>query len=188
MPRSARSSLAYAAVGAVAAVLLAGCGGEDVGEKPDLPDETPALWNPCDVLDVRLVERAFGSVTTEEQGSETTPECRFAPAEKSGQAVVSSNYTLFSGTLDEAWESMGQPDDADVTEPEIEGADAARIVVDVVRKQLYVTGFVENGDLIQTVNVVDPAPYDEQQVLTGMRATLAVLSRHAEKSGVEDSD
>lgn len=174
---------------AVLTVLLAGCGDDDaVGEKPDLPDETPALWNTCDVLDPRFIEREFGSVTTEEHGTAALPECRFKPEKESGQAVVTSSYALFDSTLEEAWESMGQPEGAQVTEPDIEGADAARIVVDVVRKQLYVTGFVQNGDLIQNVNVVDPAPYDEQQVVSGVRATLAVLSEHAVQSGVEDAD
>jgi hypothetical protein len=173
----------------VAVLLLAGCGdGGEVGEKPDLPDETPALWNPCDVLDPAFVEQQFGSVATEEHGTETAPECRFKPDEESGQAVVTSSYTLFSGTLDEAWETMGQPRKAEVTEPEIEGADAARVVVSVVRQQLYVTGFVENGDLIQDVNVVDPAPYDEQQVVAGVQATLTTLSKHAAASGVEDEE
>ncbi len=171
----------------VVPLLLAGCGDEELGAKPDLPDETPALWNPCDVLDARFIEREFGSVTTKDEGSATAPDCRFRP-EQSGQAVVSANYTLFSGTLDDAWESMGQPADAEVSEPAITDADAARIVVDVVRKQLYVTGFVENGDLIQNVNVVDPAPYDEERILSGVRATLTVLSRHAVESGVEDTD
>jgi hypothetical protein len=157
----------------VAVLLLAGCGdGGEVGEKPDLPDETPALWNPCDVLDPAFVEQQFGSVATEEHGTETAPECRFKPDEESG----------------EAWETMGQPRKAEVTEPEIEGADAARVVVSVVRQQLYVTGFVENGDLIQDVNVVDPAPYDEQQVVAGVQATLTTLSKHAAASGVEDEE
>jgi len=173
---------------AALATLLTGCGDDQVGEKPDLPDETPPLWNPCDVLDSRLVEREFGSVASEESGTAAAPECRFKPDEKSGQAVVTASYTLFSGTLDDAWESMGQPEDAEVTEPEIDGADAARVVVDVVRKQLYVTGFVQNGDLIQNVNVVDPAPYDEQQVLAGVRTVLTLLSQHAVESGVEESD
>ncbi len=164
---------------ALALLLLAGCGGDDLGKKPDLPDETPALWNPCDALDARFVEREFGSVTTEEHGTPTEPECRFKPEEKSGQAVVTSSYLLFSGTLDDAWETMGQPADADVTEPEIDGADSARVVVSVVRKQLYVTGFVENGDLIQSINVVDPTPYDEQQIVAGVQDALTALSKHA---------
>lgn len=177
-----------AAVAALVPLTLAGCGGEDLGEKPDLPDETPALWNPCDVLDARLVERLFGSVTTEESGTPTQPECRFAPDEESGDPVVTANYSQFSGTLEEAWDTMGQPEDAAVTEPAIEGADGARVVVDVVRKQLYVTGFVENGDLIQNVNVVDPAPYDEARVVRGVERVLTELSRHAVRSGVPDTD
>lgn len=171
----------------VAALLLSGCGDDEaVGEKPDLPDETPARWNPCDVLNARFIEQQFGSVTTEENGEPAAPECRFKPEEKSGQPVVTASYLLFSGSLDEAWETMDQPANADVTEPGIEGADDARVVIDVESRQLYVTGFVENGDLIQNVNVVDPAPFDKQQVLAGVRATLTVLSQHAVDSGVED--
>ena len=177
-------TIAGLTVGAAAALLLAGCGDDDLGAKPDLPSETPALWNPCDVLDARLIEKAFGSRTTEEHGTPTAPECRFKPEERSGDAVVTSSYTLFEGTLAEAWDTMGQPDDASVTEPRISGADAARVVVDVVKKQLYVTGFVENGDLIQNVNVVDPAPYDEQVVLAGVRTVLTVLSQHADAAGL----
>ncbi|MDZ5619208.1 hypothetical protein [Nocardioides bizhenqiangii] len=167
-------------------VLLAGCGdGEDVGEKPDLPDETPALWNPCDVLDARFVEKNFGTVAEESNGEPTQPECRFVPAED-GEPAVTVNYLLFSGTLDEAWETMDISPDAKSTSPDIEGADEARIVVNAGRKDIGVTGFVANGDLIQSVNVVDPAPYDEQQIIRGVRATLTVLSQHAVESGVED--
>jgi hypothetical protein len=178
------------AVAAAAVLLLAGCSDDDegLGEKPDLPDETPALWNPCDALDPALVKRLFGSDTTEESGTPTQPECRFAPEESSGGAVVTASYLQFTGTLEEAWDTMGQPEDAAVTEPRIPGSDSARIVVDVVRKQLYVTGFVENGDLIQSVNVVDPAPYDEKRGLAGVREVLTVLSQHAVDSGVNDTD
>ena len=80
MPRS------YAAgAAALAVLLLAGCGGDDLGDKPDLPDETPALWNPCDVLDARLVEREFGSVATEENGTDTAPDCRLFDRLRSGR-------------------------------------------------------------------------------------------------------
>jgi hypothetical protein len=184
---SLRSHLNHRLWVAATLVLLARCGDDEVGDKPDLPDETPALWNPCDVLDSQLIEREFGSVATEVSGTPALPECRFKPEEKSGQAVVTASYTLFSGTLEDAWESMGQPEDAEVTEPTIEGADAARVVVDMVRGQLYVTGFVQNGDLIQNVNVVDPAPYDEQQILAGVRSVLTTLSQHAVESGVEET-
>jgi hypothetical protein len=175
-----------AAAAAVPLLLLAGCGEDGVGAKPDLPTETPALWNPCDVLDAQFIEQHLDTVAEENDGEPSAPQCRFAPAAESGQPVVEVNYQLFSGGLDAAWDRMGQPDDADVTEPVITGADAARVVTSVVEKQLYVTGFVQNGDLIQVVNVVDPAPYDERAVVAGVKQVLTRLSTHAEKSGVED--
>ncbi|NYI99317.1 hypothetical protein HNR19_000016 [Nocardioides thalensis] len=167
----------------LAALLLAGCG-DDVAPRPDLPTETPALWNPCDALDAAFIERQFGTVATEEAGEPTAPVCRFVPEERTGQPVIEANYLQFSGGLDQAWDTMGQPEDADVDDPVIAGADAARVVVDVVKKQLYVTGFVQNGDLIQSVNVIAPAPYDQKGVVTGVEQVLTRLSAHADRAGV----
>lgn len=173
----------WAALLVVPALALAACGEDDVGAKPEQPTETPALWNPCDALDAAFIEKQFGSTATEDDGTPTSPDCRFAPAESSGDPVVQANYQQYGGTLDELWKQMGQPEDADVREPEIEGADAARIVVSVVKKQLYVTGFVQNGFLYQVVNVVDPAPFDKERDVRGVTATLAALSKHATTSG-----
>ena len=48
------------------------------------------------------------------------------------------------------------------------GADEARIVVDFDDRQLYVSGFVQNGDLIQTVDVDRPArPTTATQMVRG---------------------
>lgn len=172
--------------GALLAVLpLAACGGEELGDKPDLPDETPPLWNPCDVLDPAFIEQAFGTVATEDDGEPAAPECRFVP-EEDGAPAVSVNYLLFSGTLEEAWETMDISEDARSSSPQVDGADDARIIVNTDRKDAGVTGFVANGDLIQSVNVVDPAPYDEQQIVAAVRATLTRLSQHAVESGVEE--
>ncbi|WP_435770325.1 hypothetical protein [Nocardioides sp. SYSU DS0651] len=177
-----------AALAALPALVLAACGGEDVGAKPDLPTEPPARWNPCDALDSAFVEKNFGSVAEERNGTPTKPDCRFAPEEESGEPVVTANYILFPGKLEDAWESMGQSPDADVREPRIDGADAARIVVAVEQDQLYVTGFVQNGDLIQQVDVADPAPFAKAQVVAGVRTTLARLSDHANAAGVGKAD
>lgn len=169
-------------------MMLTGCGdGEDVGTKPDLSDETPALWNPCDVLDERFVTRHFRSSTTEHAGTPTDPECRFVPAQK-GDPAVTVNYQLFSGTLEEVFATMDISPDAEVSEPAIAGADAARVIVNGNRRDIGVTGFVDNGGLIQNVNVVDPAPYDQQAIVAGVRAVLTRLSEHAVDSGVEETD
>lgn len=176
-----------AALLVVPALALAACGEDEVGAKPEQPTETPALWNPCDALDAAFVKQHFGATTTEDDGTPTRPDCRFAPAESSGEPVLQANYQQYGGTLDELWNAMGQPEDADVREPEIAGADAARIVVAVEEGQLYVTGFVQNGFLYQVVNVVDPAPYDEARDVRGVTATLAALSRHAEREGAGQS-
>lgn len=163
---------------------LAACGGEDKVPDPGLPSETPALWNPCDALDTAFVRRTFGSRTTENSGTATQPDCRFAPEKKSGQAVVTVNYQLFDGDLDELWQSMGQDDRTDVRDPRIAGADGARIVTDVVDGQLYATGFVQTGTLFQVVNVVDPAPFERDGVVAGVSSTLTVLADHANEAGI----
>lgn len=183
LPTPASGPVRLTAVGAALALplLLGGCGGEDVGTLPDLPSDSPPLWNPCDALSTDFVLEHFGATTTKYAGTATAPECRFAPATGSGEPVLTANYTLFSGTLDEFWTQMGQTDEADVREPEVPGADAARIVVAAEEDQLYVTGFVQNGALFEVVNVVDPAPYDKEKVVLGTRATLVALSAHADE-------
>lgn len=171
----------------VPVMLLAGCGDDEVGAKPDLPSETPALWNPCDALSVAFVKKHFGTTATKDAGTDSAPECRFTPIDPDrGEAALTSSYLLFTGTLDEAWETMGLTDKAEVNEPEIPLADGARVVVNATAEQLYVTGFVQNGGLIQQVDVVDPKPYDERLVVSGVDATLTKLSRHAVASGVND--
>lgn len=165
------------------ALLLTACGADEVGAKPDLPSEPPPRWNPCDTLDAGFIQKQFGASTTEHNGTPQSPECRFTPKKKSGQPVVTANYQLFGGSLEEFWNAMGQPPDADVRKPTIAGADGSRIVVAGEKEQLYVTGFVQNGNLFEVVNVVDPAPYDAARTVRGMEATLARLSAHADAAG-----
>lgn len=165
----------------IALLALAGCGDDDVGAKPTPPSETPALWNPCDALGPAFVRSQFGAVTEEHNGTPTSPECRFAPEEGSGEPALTANYQLFSGDLDQFWDAMGQPEGADVRDPEIGGADSARIVVSEADDQLLVTGFVQNGQLFEVVNVVDPAPYDKARIVRATEATLARLSAHADR-------
>lgn len=173
--------------GLTAAGLLAGCG-DDGGDPPDFSEsEKPVLWNPCDALDPEWIEQEFGVAAAEETGTATEPECRFRP-EADGEPVITARYELFIGSLDEAWETMRQPENAVVRSPRITGADDARVVINEGKEQLAITGFVENGDLIQIVNLVDPAPYDAKRDERGVRRMLGVLSEHAAERDVPESE
>jgi hypothetical protein len=173
---------------ATAAVLpltlaLAACGSDDGGAKPTFPSEAPALWNPCDSLDAALVLKAFGSRTKEQDGTPTQPDCRFVPVDKkAGDPAVTANYQLTAFDLDTFFKSMHAKKTADVRTPTIALADDARIVVDHTKKLLAITGFVQNGDLFQVVNVLDPTPYDESRDVAGVETLLTALSKHADET------
>lgn len=161
-------------------LLATGCGGDD-GPPPAAPTPTQALWNPCDALDARSMGKALGGAVTERNGTPTAPECTFPPRHQ-GDPVLDANYMLFPDGLDAAFETMGRSKTATVTSPRVRGADDTRVVVDVDHGQLYVSGFVQNGDLIQTVNAVDPKPYDRQRLVRAVTWTLGRLSAHARDS------
>jgi hypothetical protein len=163
-------------------LLAAGCGGDD-GPPPAPPEQTQALWNPCDALDAKGVNREFDTSATEDAGTPTSPSCSFAP-KADGDPVVDANYVLFPEGLDAAWQTMGRSETAQVTSPKVPGADDTRLVVDSDADQLYVSGFVQNGDLIQTVDAVDPKPFDRDRVVGAVTWALGELSAHAQESGV----
>ena len=169
--------LAVAAV----ALLVTGCG--DDGPPPAAPTPTEALWNPCDALDARDVARKLGAPVTEEDGTPTSPLCSFRPRAE-GDPVVDARYRLFPAGLDEVWRTMGRPKTAAVTSPKVPGADDTRLVVDVDEENLYVSGFVQNGDLIQTVDAVDPKPFDRRRIARAVTWALGRLSDHANRAGV----
>jgi hypothetical protein len=162
-------------------LLVAGCG-DDGGPPPAAPTPTEALWNPCDALDAREVADRFGGAVTEEDGTATSPECRFTPRGK-GDPVVDANYQLFSEGLDSVFEGMGRPHGATISSPWVPGADDTRLVV-ATDDNLYVSGFVQNGDLIQTVDAVDPRPYDRKRLERAVTWALGQLSDLARDAGV----
>jgi hypothetical protein len=177
--RTGRVALALA----VPLLLVAGCGDDD-GPPPAAPTPTEALWNPCEALDAPEVAAHFGGQVKEENGSPTEPACAFTPRTK-GDPVVDANYVLFGAGLDEAWKTMGRSKTATVTSPRVRGADDTRLVVNAHGGQLFVSGFVQNGDLIQTVDAVDPKPYDRKRLeraVTWALGRLSELARDAEVS------
>lgn len=165
----------------VALLVLAGCG--DDAPPPPAPSPTEALWNPCDALSADDLGRRLGGELAEEDGSATQPQCTFTPR-ADGDPVLDSNYQIFPEGLEAAFESMGRPESAAVSTPRVPGADDTRLVVDVDADNLYVSGFVQNGDLIQTVDVVDPAPHERQRVERAVVWALGRLADQAREAGI----
>ncbi|WP_121254254.1 hypothetical protein [Nocardioides ferulae] len=173
---------------------LAGCSGDDEpGEVPEAADP----WNPCDGLSAREVSGVLGQQLRKDTGAGTentestepgVVRCALLPV-REGDATFDASYLLFDGGLDAAWATLGDGPDGSVggrvTRPSVPGADAARLVVNTTRKAALVTGFVENGDLIQTVNAVDLYPYDAGALVRATRLVLEQLSAHAADAGVE---
>ena len=157
---------------------LSACSGGDdpAADSPSVPEEP--TWNPCDALAVADVTDWFGGGFTKDAGTEAAPKCTFAPASDGGP-VIDANYLLFAGGLDEAFAAMADLDPDDVRVVQVPGADAAKVVVDFDDSQLFVSGFVQNGDLVQTVDVIDPQPYDQARVVRGVREVLAAFSAAA---------
>lgn len=168
----------------VVALLLGGCGGGD--EEPAAvtsasPSAEP-VWNPCDGIDVAPVQEALGEQVDVDRGTADSPRCALVPQAEGG-AVLDANYLVFPEGLDAAWDQMGAPDDGSVTEPDIAGADAARLVASEGDEALGVTGFVQNGTLIQIVNIIDTPPYDRRAAVAAVRLVLRQLSAYAKEEG-----
>lgn len=161
---------------------LAGCGGSDGSSEPT-PEPTAStsaasFWNPCGGIEVGPVQRALGAGLRADGGTDDVPRCALLPKQDGG-AVIDVNYAPFDGTLDEAWEAMGAPDDGSVTEPDVPLADAARLVVDPGEQALGVTGFVQKGGVVMLVNALDPTPYRQERVVDAVRVVMEQVAAYA---------
>ncbi len=166
----------------VLAVLLTGCGdsGSAALDRPAATSTVP-LFNPCDALEVSRVSALLGAELRMDAGTPTSPTCSFTPTDDGGP-VLDANYLLFPQGLDEVFATMGDLDPDDVSSVVVPGADDARVVVDFDDQQLFVTGFVQDGDLIQTVDVVHPQPYDRARVVRAVRQVLVLFSQAADSA------
>jgi hypothetical protein len=139
-----------------------------------------AAWNPCRDLRAGRVGAALGADVTRDTGTVETPRCAFLPVEDGGP-TLNVTYLWFDGGLDEAFSSMGRID-GEVTRLQVPGADAARLVVNAGRKATLVTGFVQTGALIETVNAVQLAPSRPRDVARATRQVMATLAERAPAS------
>lgn len=169
--------------------LLSGCGGSDASPSagPSASSSTSsassspsAQWptiNPCDGLDAGPVSRALRWPLRVDKGTTSAARCALLPAKKGGP-TYELNYLWFPGGLDAAWKTITAPKGA-VTSPKVPGADAARLVVYSTKKAYYISGFLQNGALIQSFNGIALAPYDAGRMRASALALLAQLSANA---------
>ena len=184
--RRARPALTALALAALPLALLAGCGGS--GSSPSAGGSSASAspssqWptiNPCDALDPAPVSRALGWPLKVDKGTQANARCALLPR-KQGGPTFELNYLWFPGGLDAAWNTLQAPPGA-VTEPKVAGADAAKLVVYATKKAYYVSGFVQNGSLIQSFNGLALAPYDAARMRRSALVLLGELSADAPKS------
>jgi hypothetical protein len=162
--------------------LLSACS-EDEAPPPAPHGEAAAPWNPCDGVTAAQAERAFGTAFTIDDGGEGDLRCVLTPVEQGGPAME-ANYQVFPSGLDAVFDAMGTVAGRTL-EVDVAGADDARLVVNAHSDSLLISGFVQNGDLIQTLNLVDPAPFDRAAGVSGVRKLLAGFSAHAQAEHVE---
>jgi len=161
---------------------LAGCGSSSAPSatpSSSTPNE-PAV-QPCRGLDATAISKALGSGVRINEGSKGDPQCALVPTHK-GDPVFRLNYQWwFSGGLDAAFQTM-TGDKGRASDIKVPGAHAAKLVVQAAPKQFFVSGFVENGNLIQLVNGEALAPYSKPRMLAATRLILAELSKSAPAS------
>ncbi|MDF1604290.1 DUF3558 family protein [Nocardioides sp. YIM 152315] len=171
------------AVLVAAGLALAGCSSDDAPSEATSEAESAAAnvgWSPCDDLTAATVGRLVGARVAERTGSVTEPRCTFVP-KRDGGAAYDISYLWFAGGLDEALDAMGAAG-AQLEPVDVDGADAARMVVRTQRSGMLVTGFVQTEGLVQSVNAVQVKPYDEDAVVAGARALMAELADGAPSS------
>lgn len=164
---------------------LAACssgGGSDAAPSsaPTASTSPAAAWNPCVDLSAARVGRLLGARVTKETGTADAMRCAFLPVEKGGP-TLNVTYLAFDGDFDRAFRAMGTIEGT-VSDVRVPGAKAARLVVHTTRGAAGVTGFVQVGSLIETVNALQLAPYDARAVVRATRDVMATLVAHAPAS------
>jgi hypothetical protein len=171
------------AAGLLVSAALTGCSSGDEPSSTPSPSAPVDVWNPCDGLTAARIGKALGAEVRMDKGSTDAPRCAFLPTEKGGP-VTNVTYGLFAGGIDEIWRTMGVEKGV-ASHPRVPGADAARLLVKTRHKAAALTGFVQNGDLVQIINVLDPRPYDRASIVAAGVQVMRDLSAHADEAGVK---
>lgn len=182
-----RRPAAAAALLAVLAALLVGCGD---GDEPAAEQTAPmnphtsgtaagmGVASPCDTLPAADAGRLLATTVTavpDQRDSEVLKSCSYAAEDQDSGVSLDVTSLFFTGDFEEAWATMAGSVQGKVTPLDIEGAEAARLVVQPQGKALLVTGFVQHDSQVDTANLVDLSPESPAAVRATMATVLARL-------------
>jgi hypothetical protein len=134
---------------------------------------------PCDALKPAAIKKVLGYTETIHTGTAQAPSCAMTPA-VTGGAVFQLNYSWwYKGGLDAAWDSMRKQISGKATTIAVPGADSARLVINrAAQDAVYVTGFVQNGALLQLADG-EARPRDLAVLKAGVVEIMRQLSEAA---------
>lgn len=173
-------------VAAFAAATLTGCGGSSSSAQPSAQTSAQASASglptvqPCSSLDAAAVSRALGETLRIDTGSASSPVCFLRPADATG-AAFEMNYQWFYVHGLEAYFRTAKLPAGKLSDVKIPGADAGKLIVNADKKAYHITGYIQNGALVQSVNGVG-ATTDAARILAATKLILTQLSAGAPAS------
>lgn len=172
-----------AAVVSTLALGLAACGGTSTSSASpsgaasgsDAPAKQMPTVQPCDYLDTAKIGAILGYAETKHADS---GDCALTPTVRGGADFQFNYQWWFKGGLAASWKSMKSSIHGTASKISVPGADDARLVINVSKKAVQITGFVENDTLVQLVNA-QSLPKDRTRLLAATKEILAELSAGA---------
>lgn len=176
------------ALGLALGVALAGCSDGDGSSSsrptstqtsfPTGPSSTSArsVPDPCEAIPAEEVAELVGvaAVETAPDGAASYRGCSYTDAET---RVVLMTTTLYASDADfeAVWQSVVGSIQADTTEVEVAGAEGARLITAADEASLAISGVAAAGGVVDQVNLLVPAPYDEARQAATVTTVLERL-------------
>lgn len=165
-------------VAALAATLTA-CGGSSPSAQPSATPGLPAV-QPCAALDAAAISRTLGETVRVDTGTTDSPVCFLRPSDPNGAAFDMNYQWFYVHGLDAYFRTAKLPA-GKLSDVKIPGADAGKLIVNSGKKAYQITGYVQNGALVQSVNGVG-ATKDAARILAATKLILTQLSAGAPAS------
>lgn len=161
---------------------LTACGGSTAPSAAQPSSSVPALptVQPCDELDPAAISTTLGTTVRIDTGTTAAPVCFLRPSAADGAAFDLNYQWFYVDGLNAYFKSAKLPA-GKLSDVKIPRADAAKLIVNRTKKAYQVTGYVQNGALVQSVNGAG-APKDAARILAATKLILTQLSAKAPAS------